>query len=457
MITTYEPANPEVMVAEARSLTPAAISAALATATDHQSDWAADVAVRSSALAGWAEAVLDEAEPLSQLVAREVGKPIREARAEVHRAVSILRYYAQAVFDPTGEIYPGAGERYRLEVERRPLGTILLITPWNFPIAIPTWKIAPALAYGNAVLFRPSSSAVGVAERFVELSRRAVPESVLQLIVAPPRSVELLMHDPRVAGVSFTGSAAVGSRIVSLVVARGGSVQAEMGGQNASVVLADADLEFAATTIADAAMGYAGQKCTATSRVIVVRSVADRFVPLLVDHIRRLPIGDPTDVSTVVGPVITETAREAVAAAIAGALQRGARLLTGGEAPARPGWFYMPTLLEVADEDDPFVQEETFGPAAAVLIAESENEAIRLANSTRYGLSAAVFGANLDRARVIAGRLDAGLIRVNASTAGVDFYAPFGGERASSYGPREQGRAAKEFYTRTRTILIHRP
>lgn len=291
----------------------------------------------------------------------------------------------------------------------------------------------------------------------MELSRRAVPESVLQLIVAPPRSVELLMHDPRVAGVSFTGSAAVGSRIVSLVVARGGSVQAEMGGQNASVVLADADLEFAATTIADAAMGYAGQKCTATSRVIVVRSVADRFVPLLVDHIRRLPVGDPTEVSTVVGPVITETAREAVAAAIAGALQRGARLLTGGEAPARPGWFYLPTLLEVADEDDPFVQEETFGPAAAVLIAESENEAIRLANSTRYGLSAAVFGANLDRARVIAGRLDAGLIRVNASTAGVDFYAPFGGERASSYGPREQGRAAKEFYTRTRTILIHRP
>lgn len=457
IITTYEPAHPEVVVAQARSLTPAEVRVALATATEHQREWEASAAARSSALDGWAQAVLDEAEPLSHLVAREVGKPIREARGEVYRAISILRYYAQAAFDPTGEIYPGADERYGLEVRRRPLGTVLLITPWNFPIAIPAWKIAPALAYGNTVLFRPSSSAVGAASRFVELSRPAVPESVMQLVVAPPESVESLLDDPRVAGVSFTGSAAVGTTIVRRIAARGGTVQAEMGGQNASVVLADADLEFAATTIADAAMGYAGQKCTATSRVIVLRAVADRFVPLLVDRVRGLAVGDPTDESNVVGPVISQSAREAVAKAVAGATQRGARLLTGAEAPSQPGWFYRPTLVEVADPDDPFVQEETFGPAAAVLIAESEDEAIRLANGTRYGLSAAVFGANVGHAEAVAVRLDAGLIRVNASTAGVDFYAPFGGERASSYGPREQGRAAKEFYTRTRTILIHRP
>lgn len=453
-LETHDPAHPAEVVGRFTADTAGTLDAKITAAERSQPSWATRARDRATALERWATAVEADATGLAALVAREVGKPIAEARAEVARAVAILRYYAQASFDPIGETFPSPDGNTDLATERVPLGVVLAITPWNFPLAIPAWKIAPALAYGNAVLFKPSSAALAVAHRFLQLAEDRVPGDVLHLLIAQSKLVDGVLGDQRIAGVSFTGSVAVGQRLILKVAGRGGAVQAEMGGQNPSIVLEDADMDLAATTIAGAAMAYAGQKCTATSRVIVLSDIADRFVPLLVEAVRALPVGDPLEDATVVGPLISEDARQSVAAAVQGTRRRGAELLTGGGMPRSEGWFYEPAVVRVSDRADPFVQEETFGPAVAIQMAADVDEAVDLANGTPFGLSAAVFGSDLGRATAVARRLAAGMVRVNASTTGVDFYAPFGGEKASSYGPREQGRAAREFYTRTRTLTI---
>jgi aldehyde dehydrogenase (NAD+) len=440
-------------VAEVALLSPDELQRRISAAEHASAEWSRLAATRSAALHRWA-ASLEADGGLPDLLAREVGKPLSEARAEVARSVAILRYYAQAAYDPVGEVFPSPDGRAELRSERLPLGVVLVITPWNFPAAIPIWKIAPALAYGNAVIFKPASAAVGTAERLSQLAHRSVPQEVLQLATIGSEQVGQLLDDDRIAGVSFTGSVEVGRTVIDRVSGRGGAVQAEMGGQNPSVVLDDADVGVAARTIAGAAMAYAGQKCTATSRVIVASSIADEFVPALLDAVRGMPIGDPLDEATMVGPLISESALNSVDEAVSAATKRGAELLTGGRPASGEGWFYDPALLRVADISDPFVQEETFGPAAAVMLADDDEQTIAIANSTRFGLSAAVFGADTDRAWRVARRLRSGLVRVNASTTGVDFYAPFGGDKDSSYGPREQGKAAREFYTQTRTIFI---
>ena len=454
MIETREPAHPDRVVGRFELLDEAGLEASIETAARAQRAWALDAPARATALLLWAAAIEADAAGLADLVAREVGKPIAEARGEVARTVAILRYYSQVAFDPVAEQYPSPDGRSRLFAERVPLGVVALICPWNFPLAIPAWKMGPALATGNAAILKPSGAGLATATRLVELSRPFLLEGVLRLAPLGAGLAGRLVEDARITGVSFTGSAEVGRRIIVAAAARGIPIQAEMGGQNASVVLADADIDSAVAAIAGAAMGYAGQKCTATSRVVVERSVADRFISLFVDRVCALEVGDPSDETTVVGPLISSAAREGVRASVDAALGRGGRLLTGNRSPELPGWFYAPTLIALDDPGDPFAQEETFGPAASVLVAADPDDAVRIANGTPYGLSAAVFGADVERATAIARRLEAGLLRVNASTTGVDYYAPFGGEKASSYGPREQGRAAVEFYTRSRTVLV---
>ncbi len=454
-IISREPAAPERVVAEAIPLDDEELDAAIARATVAAPDWAARAPARAAALERWATSIEADAPALAHLIAREVGKTIREARGEVARAVAIVRYYAQAAYDPIGEVMPGPDAQSELLVRRSPLGVVAAICPWNFPLAIPAWKLAPALAYGNAVVFKPASAAVGVAGRLVALARPDIPDDVLVYAPLPGSRADRLVEDARIAAVSFTGSSDIGRTVVTRVVARGGSAQAEMGGQNASIVLDDADLAGAAATIADAAMGYAGQKCTATRRILVAERVADAFVDAFVGRIESLVIGDPLAEATNVGPVIDKAARDAVATAVAGAARRGARVIAGGDELDVDGWFVRPTVLEIDDPSDEFAQRETFGPAVAILRVRTDDEAVRVANGTRFGLAAAVFGADLGRATAVARRVEAGMIRVNASTTGADFWAPFGGERDSSYGPREQGREAREFFTRTRTVSIY--
>lgn len=452
-LITRNPARPDEVVAEVPRLRGYGVEAVVDAAAQAQRVWEGDAPLRADALHRWAQAIEADAAALARLMSQEVGKPLREAAAEVGRAAAIVRFYSQVVFDSYGEHLPSAPDRH-LFVRRRPLGTVLAICPWNFPVAIPVWKLAPALAYGNAAIFKPASAAVGVAQRLYELGRDIFPPGVLAFAPMEAEDVFVLLQDPRISGVSFTGSTEVGRRIIARAADTGTPVQAEMGGQNASIVLDDADLPHAAATIADAAMGYAGQKCTATSRVIVLHAVAETFARLLREAIESLVVGDPSNEHVDVGPVISRGSAEAVSTAVDGALRRGAGLITGGRRLAEAGWYYAPTLVRVDARLDPFVMEETFGPAAALLVAVSDDEAIEIANGTRFGLSGAVFTTDLRRGLGVADRLHAGMIRVNGSTTGADYWAPFGGERASGYGPKEQGRAAREFYTRTQTLTV---
>jgi alpha-ketoglutaric semialdehyde dehydrogenase len=408
-------------------------------------------AARSQALGDAATALERRADEVIALTVREVGKPVTEARGEVARGVSILRYYAQLALLPDGETLPGATHDALLMARYRPVGVVALLTPWNFPVAIPLWKAAPSLAYGNATILKPSSAAAATALLLHEIISPILPRDVFQVVLGGAETARPLIETPAVAAVSFTGSVPVGRDIVRRVSARGGRVQAEMGGQNPSIVLADADLDRAAANITYAAMGYAGQKCTATSRVIVEDAVYADFRDRLSEDITQLQVLDPAAEATLVGPVIDAGARTAALEAVGAS---GGRVITGGNALDAPGYYLAPTLVELDGPTGPLASEEVFAPVAAVIRADSAEQAVEIANDVRFGLVAAVFTTDLSRALRFSEELDAGMIRVNAPTSGVDFYAPFGGAKESSYGPREQGLAARNFYTESRTVLL---
>ncbi|GAB3804992.1 aldehyde dehydrogenase family protein [Micromonospora zhanjiangensis] len=414
--------------------------------------WAREPAhTRAAALHACAQALAAASGELTALVVREVGKPVTEAGAEVARGVAILRYFAQQALLPEGEVFPPADGVSLLHTRRRPHGLVGLITPWNFPVAIPLWKAAPALAFGNAVLLKPAPQSPAVALRLAELFADALPDGVLRVVTGLGATGEAVVD--AADAVSFTGSVPAGRAVARRAVGRGVPVQCEMGGQNAAVVLPDADQDAAAAAIAAAAMGYAGQKCTATSRVIVVGN-PEPFAQRLAAAVEALPFGDPADPGTVVGPVVERRPRDAIRAAVRRVTGGGARLLTGTRQPDGDGWFQAPTVLADVPAGDDLLREEYFGPVCAVLPAGSVDEAVRLANEVRHGLVAAVYTRELNAALTLADRLDVGMVKVNAPTSGVDFHAPFGGAKESSYGPREQGPAARDFYTRTVTVTL---
>lgn len=450
--TSVSPHRPADVIGEWEAADGPGVDSALGRAADATAGWRdAPAPARSAALAGAAEDLERRAAEVTALVVREVGKPVSEARAEVARGVSILRYYAQLALLPDGETLPAADPRALLMSRHRPVGVAALLTPWNFPVAIPLWKAAPSLAYGNTTVLKPSSAAAGTALLLREILAPRLPQDVFQVVLGGAGTARLLIADERVAAVSFTGSVPVGRDVTARVAGRGGRVQAEMGGQNPSIVLADADLDRAAATIAYAAMGYAGQKCTATSRVIVQDAVHDEFRDRLAAEVQALGVVDPAAEGTLVGPLIDAGARSAALDAVAAS---GGRVITGGKPLDAPGFYLAPTLVELAAPAGPLATQEVFAPVAAVLRAGSAEEAVSIANNVRFGLVASVFTRDLSRALEITSRLEAGMVRVNAPTSGVDFHAPFGGSKDSSYGPREQGLAARAFYTESRTVLI---
>jgi alpha-ketoglutaric semialdehyde dehydrogenase len=451
-LVSRSPQRPDDLVVEVEEADAEAVAGAAEQGRAAARRWAAAPALeRSAALGAAADALAGAAAETTELMVREVGKPVSEAGAEVARGVGILRYYAQQALDPDGETYPGPGPAALLLARRRPRGVAGLITPWNFPVAIPLWKAAPALAFGNAVLLKPSPDATGLALRLAELLAPALPDGLFQVLPGGAGTGKALLD--QVDCLSFTGSVAVGRQVAVAATERGIPSQAEMGGLNASIVLPDADPGRAATVVAGAAMGYAGQKCTATSRAIVVGDPGP-FTEALVAAVRDLAVGDPAERSTVVGPVITEQAMRRVTEAAEEAAAAGGRVLTGGKTLDGKGWFVAPTLVDSLGPDARLAQEEVFGPIAVVLAVADEDEAVAVANGVPYGLVGSVFTRDLDRALGLAARLDTGMIRVNAPTSGVDFHAPFGGEKDSSFGPREQGKAARELYTSTRTVTV---
>jgi aldehyde dehydrogenase (NAD+) len=451
LATSRSPQDPDRIVAE-RTVTDAASVAALSRrARSASREWAAQPpTLRSSALHAAADRLAAAGADLEDLIVDEVGKPRAEARAEVARSVSIVRYYAQQVFDPVGNTFTPA-QSGLLYTDRRPYGVAGLITPWNFPLAIPLWKASPALAAGNAVVVKPSTEALGCALRLAELFGPALPDDVFTVVVGERETAEALIHAADV--ISFTGSTAVGRSVAVAATMRSIPVQAEMGGNNAAVVLPDADPERAANLIAGAATGYAGQKCTATRRVIVVGDPGP-ILEALQAAFDSVVIGTPDREDVTVGPLITERARATFQAALDEARAAGGRLIGRSGALLESGWFVTPTLIDGLAPDHPLTQEETFGPMLIVLAAETTDQAVELANATRFGLTASVHGRDIETLLRAADRFEAGLIKINAPTTGVDFHLPFGGVRNSGIGPREQGKAAMDFYSATRTVSL---
>jgi aldehyde dehydrogenase (NAD+) len=450
MIESRSPQAPSDVVVSVPAADAAAVSAAADKARAAQRGWAESASARSAALDAAAGAVAAAAGELADLMVREVGKPIGEAKGEVARSVSILHYYAQQVFDPIGQMHAPSGRGLLYSV-RRPRGLAGLITPWNFPLAIPLWKAAPALAFGNAVLLKPAPEATACALRLAELLAPHLPDGLLHVLPGDAETGQAVVEAADV--VSFTGSVAAGRAVSAAATARGVPAQAEMGGQNPAIVLPDADIPTAAAQIASAAAGFAGQKCTATKRVIVVGD-AEPIRTALVGAIEALTVGDPADAATAVGPVIDAAARDRVTGAADSAAAAGGRILTGGRPVDGDGYFVQPTLVEGAPIDHQLASDEVFGPIALLQVAATADEALALANGVRYGLAAAVYTSNLAAAMDMVNRLEAGLVKVNAPTSGVDFYLPFGGEKDSSLGPREQGKAAQEIYTSVHTVAI---
>jgi len=454
------PSDPDDVVALVPGGSPDDASRAVAAAREAQDAWRSlPGPARAEHLSTWAGVVGGRREALAQAMAREVGKPIAEARGEVARGEVILRYYAGEAVREAGSVIPAQAAGALQLTLREPLGVTALITPWNFPFAIPLWKAAPALAFGNTVVLKPAEDASAMAALLAETAAAAeLPAGVFNVVPgAGPTVGGALIAAEDVRAVSFTGSAAVGATVAAACARRNVRYQTEMGGKNVVLVAADADLDRAALLTAAGAMRYAGQKCTATSRVVVVRAVADRFLAKLTAQVDALPLGPVTDPAAAVGPLISARARDRVRSMVTG--PAAGVVVTGGEEPAdarfRKGFFFAPTVLRDVAPDAPVATEEVFGPVLVVFVVNDLDEAIALANRSRYGLSASLFTRDLGAALHYIRRIEAGLVRVNGDTTGVDPHAPFGGVKGSSSGSREQGPAAREFYTETRTVQVH--
>lgn len=418
--------------------------------------WSASgVQARADALEKIGSEILARREALGQLLAREEGKTLPEAIGEVTRAGQIFKFFAGECLRTAGEMLPSVRPGIGVEITREPLGVIGLVTPWNFPIAIPAWKIAPALAYGNCVVIKPADLVPGSAWALAEIiSRSGVPAGVFNLVMGQGRTVgEALVNHPGVDGISFTGSQAVGRRIAEACVAQHKKVQLEMGGKNPQVVLDDADLAQAVELCAQSAFFSTGQRCTASSRLIVTAGIHDRFVDALVQRVRALRVDNALKAGTEIGPVVSEAQLEQDLAYVALARAEGGELVCGGNRLQRDteGYYMAPALIAETAPQMRINREEVFGPVASVIRVRDYEEALAVANDTSFGLSAGIATSSLRHATHFKRHAQAGMVMVNLPTAGVDYHVPFGGRKASSYGAREQGRYAVEFFTTVKT------
>lgn len=454
------PSDISDVIGEYASASAAQVDVAVDAAQAGQRAWLAlGIQKRSDILDAIGSEILARRDELGTLLAREEGKILPEAIGEVTRAGQIFKFFAGEVLRQGGELIESVRPGIEISVTRGPIGVIGLITPWNFPIAIPAWKMAPALAWGNAVILKPAELVPASAHALVSIMVRAgVPDGAVNLLAGPGRSIGQAMVDhPGIAAISFTGSVPTGRSVARSAVARGAKVQLEMGGKNPLVVLDDADLALAVECAANGAFFSTGQRCTASSRLIVTDRIHDRFVAALAERTAALRVGPALDAASQIGPVVDEAQFEKDRAFIAGAVEEGATLVAGGDpvSCATTGWFLQPALLSGTHRDMRINREEVFGPVASVIRVADFEEALAAANDTEFGLSAGIVTQSLRHATEFRRRAEAGMVMVNAPTAGVDYHVPFGGTKASSYGPREQGPMAREFYSSVRTSYVN--
>lgn len=399
-------------------------------------------------------------EQVAAEMTREEGKTLPESRGEVRRSINIFRYYAAEGARLPGIVAPSERERVHMFALRRPVGVVALITPWNFPSAIPAWKLAPALICGNTVMLKPASAAPLSAWRLVEaLHEAGVPKGVVNYVAGPGGELGSALVGARpVRAVSFTGSCQVGYKLHEEASRRRLRIQLEMGGKNATIVLADADFNSAVENVVNGAFFSTGQKCTATSRAIVEDAIYDRFLEALVERTKRLKVGDGSQAGVEIGPCVDEAQIQTVMRYIeigrkeAGEPRAGGFRLSGGAYDK--GYFLAPTVFADVTESMTIAQEEIFGPVLAVMRARDFDDAMRLANGVPFGLSASLQTTNVSRVFEYINRMEAGLLTVNLPSAGVEYQLPFGGTKDSSFGPKEQGQAALEFYSDFKTVYL---
>ena len=436
--------------------TAADVDLAVAAAHEAQPKWAAaGIQRRHDALMQIGTELMARSGEIGALLSREEGKPLAEGKGEVYRAGQFFTWFAAEALRNQGDQAESVRPGVEIEVRREAVGVVAIVTPWNFPVATPAWKIAPALAYGNAVVWKPANltpaSAVALAE---VIARAGLPAGTFNMVMGAGRSVgDALVAHPDVAAVTFTGSVEVGQGIAVRVLANRAKLQMEMGSKNPMVIMDDCDMDLAVAHACNAAFGGTGQKCTAASRLIVHRAVLAEFTERLVAAARALRVGHALEDGTQIGPVVSEGQLAANLSWIDRGRSDGAELLTGGERLDRPtrGHFMAPAIFAGTTNAMAMNREEMFAPITCIIPADSYAEALAIANDTRFGLTAGIMTRSLARAAHFRANMRAGCVMVNLPTAGTDYHVPFGGRGLSSFGPREQGRYAAEFFTTVKT------
>ena len=430
--------------------------AAIAAAKEAFPAWSrSGILERHAILRKTADEILARKDELGRLLSREEGKTLAEGIGETIRASQIFDFFAGEALRLAGEVLPSARPGISVEITREPVGVVGIITPWNFPIAIPAWKIAPALCYGNTIVFKPADLVPGCSWAIVDILHRAgLPKGVLNLVMGKGSVVgQTILDSADVNAVTFTGSTGTGKRVAAASIEHNRRFQLEMGGKNPVVVLDDADLNVAVESVVNSAFFSTGQRCTASSRIIVTEGIHDKFVAAAIEKLKTVTVDNALKQGTHIGPVVDESQLKQDMDYIEIGRKEGAKLAFGGERLNRetPGFYLQPALFTEATNQMRISREEIFGPVASVIRVKDYEEALATANDTNFGLSSGICTTSLKYATHFKRNSEAGMVMVNLPTAGVDFHVPFGGRKGSSYGPREQGRYAAEFYTTVKT------
>jgi aldehyde dehydrogenase (NAD+) len=457
----FNPASSNEMIGRVQASNIDDLNEAVAGAKEALSEWKKLSAVeRGSFLHRAADILEARADEIAEIATKEMGKIFRDTKGEVLRGISILRYYAQEGMRQIGEVLPSSQKNNFLITKRVPIGVVGIISPWNFPIAIPIWKNAPALIYGNTVVFKPATETGITAVKITEVFEKAgLPEGVLNLVIGKGSVIgQGLAEHQDVNAITFTGSNGVGKQVAAHALNHGAKYQLEMGGKNPVIVMDDAELEHAAELTVGGAMKQTGQRCTATSRAYIHSSIYNRFKDLVVEKTKSLRVGNGLEDNVDLGPLASEQQMKTVIGYIEKGKEEGAAVLCGGgvfkEKEYNQGYFVQPTVFENVTHEMTIAREEIFGPVLALIKIESFKEAVELANDTIYGLSASIFTRDIARAFTFIDEIETGLVQINGETGGAEPQAPFGGMKESSSQSREQGQAAKEFFTTMKTITI---
>lgn len=457
---SLNPANPSHTIANYKKANQKDIDSALAAAQSAQIEWAALGLIKR----GWylrqvADLMLARRLELAELMTIEQGKVLSEAQIEVDGTIETIRYHAESARFIYGRTYVSSVADERIETVKQPLGIVAIITPWNFPVQIPAWKIAPALLWGNTVVWKPASDVPALSFAFAKLFHDAgIPAGVFNMVLAAGATASHLINSSKISGVSFTGSTKVGNQIIQACAQKGVKIQLELGGNNAAIVMPDVDLDHAAAQLVIGSMSGAGQKCTATRRIITVGACHEKFVIAFAKKVNELVVGDGMKTNSQIGPVVSDSARKEILSAVQDTLSQGGKIIAQAKLPAGDGYYVAPTVIE-GNMSMRTCQEEVFGPVTTLMNVSTLAEAIEIANATEFGLTASIFSASHADIATATAKLQAGLIKVNAPNTGSELHVPFGGLKGSTFpGPREQNAdSVSDFFTTSKSIYHRLP